>query len=79
MGRMATLETVYHDFMSLTPEERQQFRDLLPEDDLDEEYWQRLQPELDRRLADSEKTGARTITAEESIRRIRERIRAHDD
>ncbi|HMO53954.1 MAG TPA: hypothetical protein PJ994_05575 [Tepidiformaceae bacterium] len=76
---MATLETVYHDFLSLSPEERQLFRDLLPEDDLDEEYWARLRPELDRRFAESEKPGTRMITAEESIRNIRERIRAHED
>lgn len=73
---MATLETVYRDFLSLTPEEQQRFRDMVGDDELGDGYWARLKPELDRRLADAESGKSPTISGEESVRRIRERIRA---
>lgn len=77
---MATLETVYRDFLSLSPEEQQRFRDMVGDDDgPDDEYWSRLKPELDRRLADAESGESPTISGEESVRIIRERIRARSD
>lgn len=77
---MATLETVLHDFLSLSSEERQRFLDMVVDDeDPDDEYWSRLKPELDRRLADAASGKSSTISGEESVRRIRERIRARRD
>jgi hypothetical protein len=77
MVRMATLETVYHDFMSLTPEEQQRFRELAwADDDLDDSYWAILKPELDRRMAETRNGESGAISGEASVRRIRERIRA---
>lgn len=75
---MATIETVYHDFLSLSPEDQERLLAMLPEfEPIDDERWAELKPELDRRLAESDAPGAVNISAEESIRRMRERILGH--
>lgn len=76
---MATLETVYHDFLSLSPEERQQFRDLVGDNDgPTDEYWEAILPELEARREAWRRGETTTISAEESIARIRSMIRASD-
>lgn len=76
---MATLETIYHDFLSLTAEEQQKFRDLVRDDDMSDEHWTKVKAELDQRLAAMANGTVETISGEESVIRLRERIRARND
>lgn len=75
---MATLETVLHDFLTLSQEERQRFLELLPLDDVPaDDWWESWGPEIDRRIERLDSGDAKSIDALESVKHIRARIDAH--
>lgn len=77
---MATVETVYHDFLSLSPEEQERLLELLHSSEpLSDEYWAAIMPELEERAAAFERGENPTISAEEALTRIRSIIDARRD